>query len=206
MGLIIEYEYFSPSILFKNLCTETHLLFEQYETYQKRSFRNRCTVAGAGGSIVLSIPLLKGRNQKSLTKDIKLDNSSQWQGQHWKTIISCYNRSPWFYHYFDELDHLYKMHYEFLVDWNLECFSWAIKQLELRLSVNLTDTWMKDYDPQKWDDWRNRLLPGSIQEASRDAPTYRQVFQERTGFIPHLSVLDLLFCEGKNARFTLCNK
>src|SRR5688572_2032811 len=123
MRIVIEYQYFSPCILYKYLCLETHLLFEQYEAYQKMSFRNRCLVAGANGMITLTIPLVKGRNQKSLTKDIRMDNRSRWQDHHWKTITSCYKRSPWFDFYFDELEALYKTPCDFLVDWNFACFS-----------------------------------------------------------------------------------
>ncbi len=91
------------------------------------------------------------------------------------------------------------MPYEFLVDWNLACSRWALQKLHLNLPVSVTDNWKEEYDPKEWDDWRNRLLPKTIQSMFPEPPKYRQVFMDRTGFIPHLSILDLLFCEGKNA-------
>lgn len=203
MGIVIEYQYFPPSILFKSLCPATHLLFEQYESFQKMSFRNRLMIAGAGGSILLSVPLQQGRNQKSLTKDIRVENRTTWQAAHWKTIVSCYNKSPWFEYYRDELDHLYNKRQEFLVDWNLSCFRWISDKLNIDVAVSLTAEWNEFYDVEYWDDWRSRLSPGSICEKFPSAPKYRQVFEERTGFIPHLSILDLLFCEGKNALNTV---
>jgi len=203
MSLLIEYQYFAPSIVYKYLCNQTHLFFEQYESFQKRSFRNRCIIAGPQGSIILTVPLCKGRNQKSLTRDVLVDNNTSWQGQHWKTLVSCYNRSPWFEFYQEELMELYKMPVEYLVDWNRLCFKWVLKKLNLEVSVMLTEDWRPDYDSEKWVDWRNKLSPHSFPETLPSIVKYRQVFEVRNGFIPNLSILDLLFCEGRNARFLL---
>lgn len=205
MVILIEYQYFPPVILFNSLCSKSHLLFEQYENFQKMSFRNRMMVAGAGGPILLSIPLKDGRNQKSTIKDVRIENRTSWQGVHWKTIVSCYNKSPWFEYYRDELNELYKIPHERLIDWNLACFNWILDKLEMKISVSLTVEWKDNYDPGIWEDWRNRLSPNSIHAKFPVAREYRQVFDERTGFIPHLSILDLLFCEGKNARSILCD-
>ena len=200
MNLIIEYQYFPPSILYKSISDSIHLYFEQYETFQKMSFRNRVVIAGANGPLQLSIPLRNGRSQKTFTRNILIDNRSSWQSIHWKSIVSCYNRSPWFEFFCDELDQLYKTTYEFLVDWNMACSKWALEKLDLNLPVSVTDSWKEEYDPKEWDDWRSRLLPKTIQSIFPEPPKYRQVFMDRTGFLPHLSILDLLFCEGKNAR------
>lgn len=203
MTTIVEIQYFPPCILFKSLSENSHVVLEQFETYQKMSFRNRCVVAGANGSISLSIPLSKGRSQKELTKNVRIDNRGNWQAHHWKTISSCYNRSPWFEFYLDELKDLYRTGFEFLVDWNFACFTWVLKKLDFDIYVNLTEAWRTQYNPETFDDWRNRLSPRLIHEKYPEAPRYRQVFEERIGFIPHLSILDLLFCEGKNARAIL---
>ncbi len=203
MTHIIEFQYFPPSTLFKGLGNATHLLFEQYENFQKVSFRNRMFIAGAAGPILLTIPLRGGRNQKRLMKEIVIDNRTAWRSTHCKTIVSCYNRSPWFEFYRDELEEIYKTSFEFLAAWNLACFKWSLKKLELNVTVSLTDRWEEKYDPREYTDWRNRFTPASIQTRFPDAPMYRQVFSERTGFIPHLSILDLLFCEGRNARTAL---
>jgi hypothetical protein len=160
-------------------------------------------IAGGAGPIVLTIPLRDGRNQKRLMKDVLIDHRTTWRSTHWKTIVSCYNRSPWFEFYRDELDEIYKMSFEALADWNSACFKWILEKLELKLTVSLTDRWEENYDSGEYADWRNRFVPGSIQRRFPVAPRYRQVFSDRTGFIPHLSILDLLFCEGKNARTVL---
>src|SRR5688500_10627051 len=103
MKIVVDFQYFPPSILFKSLSHATHLFFERYENFQKMSFRNRLMIVGGTGPVLLTIPLRYGRNQKCVIKDVLIDNRIRWQDNHWKTIVSCYNRSPWFEFYFDEL-------------------------------------------------------------------------------------------------------
>src|ERR1700722_15070530 len=121
MELIIESHYFSPLIFYKSSFDFTNIKFEQYESFQKMSFRNRCVITGANGNIILSIPLQNGREQKTLMKDVKISEALHWQKGHLKTIESCYNRSPWFEFYKDELHELYSRQFGFLLDWNLSC-------------------------------------------------------------------------------------
>src|SRR5580658_7890826 len=115
MYLLTEYQYFPAISLYSALNKNTNVIFEQYEHYQKMSFRNRCIISGANGRIHLSVPLAFGREQKTLTREVKILASSDWQKSHWKTIVSCYNRSPWFEFYRNELEALYKKQFIFLV-------------------------------------------------------------------------------------------
>jgi hypothetical protein len=225
MNLIIDIQYFPSIILYKSLYKFSNIVFDQYETYQKMGFRNRCQLVGAEGVIDLSIPLERGRGQKTLVRDVRISDRQPWQAQHWKTIVSCYNRSPWFDHYRDELEGLYRRRFEYLLDWDLAGFDWSVRVLGLVIGVGLTERWERGYSPLKVVDWRGRLRPrnregvGADWEEARgfdraearevdqgeagwvDRPVrYRQVFEERTGFIPNLSILDLLFCEGRNAK------
>jgi WbqC-like protein family len=203
MILITEFQYFPSVILYKKLNNFSNIVFEQYEYYQKMTFRNRCRVAGAEGSIDLSIPLEKGRDQRSPIKDVRIANSRKWQAEHWKTLLSCYSRSPWFEFYRDELEGLYRRPVSFLMDWNLACFEWSIHVLELPLKIGFTEAWQKTYPEEGWVDWRGKILP---KELAISGLVYRQVFEERTGFLPGLSILDLLFCEGKNTRRLLADQ
>jgi len=210
MTLIIDVQYFASITLYKNLYKFSNIVFDQYETYQKVGFRNRCQVAGAEGIINLSIPLAGGRDQKILVKDVRISGRQPWAAQHWKTIVSCYNRSPWFEFYRDELEGLYRQRFVFLLDWNLACFDWSLRPLGMVMPATLSDRWEKVYTDEEIVDWRGKIVPKRGVRPEKDgsgegggpegeALQYRQVFEERTGFIPNLSVLDLLFCEGKNA-------
>jgi len=167
------------------------------------SFRNRCQIASAQGRINLSIPLAKGRDQKTLMKDVRIADTYSWQDQHWKTILACYSRSPWFEYYRDELEQLYSRPFIFLKDWNLACFEWTCRALALPVRVAFTEAWRPEYEGE-WLDLRGKLAPKNILETDLAVPVvYRQVFEEITGFIPNLSILDLLFCEGQRARSLL---
>lgn len=200
MDLLIESQYFSPVILFKKSIDILNIKIDIYEPWRKMSFRNRCVVVGSNGPINLSIPVLDGREQKKLLKEVMIDNRKPWQSQHWKTITSCYNRSPWFDFFEPELSGLYRQPVELLIDWNRTCFEWVMRTLGLPVHVNFSQ-YVSGAEPDREVlDWRNKLTPKSLQTDFPDPVRYHQVFEERIGFIPNLSVLDLLFCEGKNAR------
>lgn len=196
MNLVVDIQYFSPSILYFTLGKFRHCVFDQYEHYQKMSFRNRCTVMGGNGPVHLSIPLIGGRNQKTIMKDVRILNTGNWQDRHWKTITSCYNKSPWFGHYSEDLEKLYQTRFEFLADWNIECFRWAADKLSIQTPVTLSETYRGTYDTNEYVDWRNRLLPSTVNQNFQDAKRYPQVFEDRFGFVPNLSILDYLFCAG----------
>lgn len=197
MTLIIESQYFAPVSLYSTLEAKSNIIFEQFEIYQKRSFRNRCIIAGANGPVSLSIPLHEGREQKKFIRDIRIANQYDWQDQHWKTIVSSYNRSPWFEFYKSSLEKFYLKRFEFLFDWNFALFEWSVQKLEMDIVAELTDHFEKEYNDQHWLDLRNKLLPKNYQHFK--SPYYSQVFMERSGFLQNLSILDLLFCEGRNS-------
>jgi WbqC-like protein family len=199
--LISELQYFPPIIWYKDSFYFSDIIFEQYEHYAKMSFRSRVLLAGSNGITRLTIPLESGRNQKRLSKDVRIFNRGNWQAQHWKTIQSCYNRSAWFNQYSDELALLFEKEYKFLLDWNLACFEWTQKQIDLKSRISLTGFFRQHYDPLEFSDRRNEILPRNY--AMMDFIKYHQVFEDRLGFIPNLSILDLLFCEGNHATLIL---
>ena len=197
MKLIAESHYFPSFIFYIGLNGISYIIFDQYDCFIKMSFRNRTLIAGSNGMVTLSVPIEQGRNQKKPMRDIKISNRDKWQMQHWKSIVSCYNRSPWFEFYSDELVGLYGRPFTFLLDWNLTCFEWSIQKLGLKSEVSLSNGYYKNYPPEEYIDWRGKVLPKNYQDFR--AIRYGQVFEERTGFLPNLSILDVLFCEGKNA-------
>jgi hypothetical protein len=198
MNLIAELQYFPSLIFYKYSYQYTDIVFEQYENYQKMSFRNRCIIGGANGPITLSIPLEDGRNQRSIMKDVRISNAQNWQIQHLRSIESVYNKSPWFEFYKEELRRLYLKPVHFLTEWNLLCFEWTISKLGSNVSFSMSGSFRKEYVEIETFDFRNKLLPKNYTQY--DPIKYRQVFEERTGFLPNLSILDLLFCEGKNSQ------
>lgn len=174
------------------------------------SFRNRCLIAGAQGIISMSVPLQQGRNQQLPVNKVRISDTEQWQSRHFKAIRSAYNRSPFFDFYQDELAAIYQQPFELLTDWNMCCLEWVKEKLAWRSEILFTESAIpyqrdgskghRDGITERRDgisDLRNRVLPKNYMEWKQ--VKYRQVFEERTGFFPNLSILDLLFNTGPEA-------
>ncbi len=201
--LLIENQYF-PCITYINTLFEySNIKIEQYENYQKMSFRNRCEVAGSNGLVNLSVPIELGRNKRQLMKDVKISYFTNWQTQHLRTIESCYNRSPFFEFYKDQVWALINREEVFLLDKNLAILAWLQKSLSFTANISLTEDYQKTI-PENKADLRNRFLPKNSR-LEKGEIKYTQVFEDRIGFVPNLSILDLLFCEGPNAQKMLKN-
>jgi len=194
MKFFIEPQYFPPVDLFIHLIKSSHEIIFISDEYKKMSFRNRCVIAGSNGPIILSVPLIGGRNQRTPMHEILIDNRQPWQSHHWKSICSCYNHSPWFEFYKESLSGLFLRKFSSLMDWDLACFEWITRQLQLRIKMETT---VMDQTPADIN-LVNRFLPRDL-EKFLPIVRYPQVFEDRTGFIPHLSILDLLFCAGTNS-------
>src|ERR1700678_2848497 len=175
MNLLTDIQYF-PSVIFYRISYNfRHIVFEQYETYQKMSFRNRCQVMGSQGMVELSIPLAGGRGQKTLIKDVRIDTGQNWQAQHWKAIVTCYNRSPWFGFYRDERGALYRRPADFLMGWDLGCLEWRMGVLGFPRTIGLTEGNKGSYAWEDWVvDWRSGLTPRN--GGALGASPYHQVF------------------------------
>ncbi len=165
------------------------------------SFRNRSVVAGSNGPVNLSVPLENGRGQRELVKDVRVSNQVDWRKQHWRTIESCYSRSPFFEYYRDEVFEILQKRQVFLLDMNLAILNWLQKVLGNTSTVSLTESYREEYMAPVAD-LRNAFTPKTV---SRQAPyiKYTQVFEDRIGFLPNLGILDLLFCAGPNAKTLL---
>ena len=197
-SLIIENQYFPCVNYINTLFQFSNIKIEQYEAYQKMSFRNRSVVAGSNGVVDLSVPLENGRNQRQLMKDVRISHLGNWQVQHFRTIESCYSRSPYFEYYRDGVWDLLQKKQPFLLDLNLAILDWLQKVLKFTGQVSLTEGYEKNY-PEKVADLRNRFLPKNRLEQEMGF-RYTQVFENRIGFQPNLSILDLLFCCGPIAK------
>jgi hypothetical protein len=200
--IVSELQYFPPISFFPTLYTESYVVLDLYEIYRKMSFRNRCLIAGAQGIVSLSVPLRYGRNQQLQVKEVLISNTENWQARHFKSIQSTYNRSPFFEYYRDELFGIYQTPFSRLADWNLYCLNWVKGKLEWNAEIRFGETEIprKADEP---DDLRNRVVPKNYSQLN--PVKYRQVFEERTGFFPNLSILDLLFNTGNRAGELLRN-
>ena len=195
-SLKIDLQYFANVDWFKKAYNYKNVYFSLYEFHSKMSFRNRTLIAGASGPLRLSVPIVDGRNERQLYKEVKLV-AGRWQLEHFRAIVSCYNRSPWFEYYRDELAVLFEQRYEYLFDWNIACHDWVVKKLGLGNPFQILQE--GPGNEHLFENAVNEFHPGRVSGLG-EAATYTQVFQEKTGFIAGLSILDLLFCEGPGAQ------
>lgn len=191
---------FPPVSWWVYACKAKNITFDLAEHYQKMSYRNRYYLAAPEGKLLMSLPLENGRNQRIPVSDVKISNTTDWQGNHWKTIVSLYGRSPFFEYFEHQFKPLFEEKYEGLHEWNIAGIKLINTLLKLELSIFETDEYSKFY-PEDVIDLREKLKPqhGPLIATAQ----YYQVFEDRTGFIPDCSVLDLLFCEGMHAREVL---
>jgi WbqC-like protein len=195
--IIAELQYFPPLSFFATSYSETYIYLDIYEAYHKMSFRNRCLIAGAENTISLSVPLQNGRNQRLPMVDVVISDDKNWKDHHFKSIQSAYNRSPFFEYYKDDLMSIYQRPFQKLADWNLCCLNWIKEKLDWNTEIRFPDAPVP-YNAEGFDDRRNQVVPKNYDIST--PVKYRQVFEERTGFFNNLSILDLLFNTGNEAR------
>ncbi|HRO42319.1 MAG TPA: WbqC family protein [Flavipsychrobacter sp.] len=185
------------------------VVFDVNEHFEKMTYRNRYHIAGANGLLKMSIPIQGGREHKSAMGNTRIANQDKWQQQHWRTLISAYSNAPYFEFYCSALEELFIRKFEWLADFNLATIHWLKQQLQISFEEQNTNAFQKQY-PDATCDLRNsksetQRSPSIIHTSTfqlSNLPTvqlYQQVFQERTGFLPNLSLLDLLFAEGPYA-------
>lgn len=163
------------------------------EDYRKMSFRNRFVVAGSNGIIPLSVPLVMGRNQKLPFKNVRISYQQNWQLMHWRTLTSCYNRSPFFEYYKNDVEAFFAKQWVFLFDWNLAILNWLQKILNFPAEIIVSEQ-----IPEDTEDLREKWLPKNFQKGDLEI-RYPQVFESKIGFQKNLSILDLLFNMGPHA-------
>lgn len=199
MKILIESQYLPPIFLFSQLKNCDEIILEASEHYQKRSFRNRCDIASSNGILSLTIPLQTGKNAQLNIKEVKIAQVENWQKQHWQSIRSAYGKAP-FYEYYADVFHVhYEKQYDFLFDFNLSLLQSSLKLLKLPLNISFTSEYQKNINETNIIDFRNKLNKRAIPDIA-SLKKYPQLFEDRHGFQPNLSILDLLFCMGNQAK------
>lgn len=192
-----------PNIYWWLLATGAEeVVLDQAEHFVKMSYRNRYYITGANGLIQLSVPLSQGRNQRTPMQEVLIDNKEKWQVQHWRTIFSVYGRAPYFEHYAPSLEQLFINKFNKLVDFNAATIDWVKEHTSIRFKSNIATTYRDVYEDTV--DLRRSFRPGIEKNALPvEQGFYYQLFAERNGFYPNLSILDVLFSEGPGVKGTI---
>ena len=192
--------YFPPISYVRSLLSADEVWMEVHDYYERQSYRNRCYIAAANGVMSLSIPVERHSGERPLTKDIRISDHANWRHVHWQSIVSAYNMSPFFEYYQDDIAPFFHKKWDFLYDFNMEILCKVLELLEITKEIKLSS----QYDvilPQNVVDLRREFHPKS--QSSVACGIYYQVFEERHGFLPDLSVMDLLFNMGNESILSL---
>ena len=234
---LLQTTYFGPIQWYQKLYRYDHCLIEQYDSFQKQTYRNRCIIATANGLQALTVPV-EHTNLSPLTshlsplvKDLRISDHNQWRRVHWNALQSAYSESPFFEYYADDLHSFFEKKYDFLIDFNEAIRQKICELIDIHPQVEYTSSFLPPLHLRQpilhsspapadsslftlhsslftlhspLDDLRDVIHAKHPQpDADFQPKEYWQVFRHKHGFLPNLSILDLLFCMGPEAIFYL---
>jgi hypothetical protein len=197
VNILIPTAYFPPVSYFTVLAHCDRAIIEQMETYPKQTFRNRCEIMTSSGKLDLVVPVSKPNGNHTVTRDVLISYREPWNYHHWKSIQTAYRSSPYFNFYADLLQPLFETGETSLVKHNRQILDLVCKILKLRVFIEYTADYMKDEEGML--DLREEMTP-KTQRNGLNFPEYPQVFSHKSGFMKDLSILDLIFNVGPDAR------
>ena len=217
--VLLQTTYFGPIQWYQKLYRYDHILIEQYDSYQKQTFRNRCVIATANGLQALTVPVehpSPNTSNKSpipsggaggglLVKDLRISDHNQWRRIHWNALQSAYSESPFFEYYADDIRPFFEQKYDFLIDFNEAIRQKMCELIDMHPHVEYTQAFLPPHFPSPLTlDLRSVIsAKHPLPDADVESKPYWQVFQQKHGFQPNLSILDLLFNMGPESIFYL---
>jgi len=186
-----------PSISHYVAMTQSEkIMFEMEDNFQKQTNRNRTYIYSPNGVQLLNIPVKHSTAIHQKTKDIKIETDFDWQKQHFKSLEAAYRSSPFFEYFEDDIRPIFEKKHDFLMDLNFETMDFISKCLRMKFEYERTTEYFRDLDSNAILDFR--ILADGKKDNSQ-FESYTQVFDDKHGFLNNLSVLDLIFNEGKYA-------
>lgn len=203
--ILLTSTYLGPVHYYTKLYSGEPIIEERADHYVKQTYRNRCIIAGDDGPLALTVPVegMPCGTSKTPMHAIRISDHGKWRHQHWQAIVSAYESSPFFEYYADEFETVFSRPYEFLVDFNHDLQQLVLDLLELHPSITVNDGTYLNLPEAK--DFRETIRPKIAFDFDPDfrPVPYYQVFRSRHGFLPNLSIIDLLFNMGPESRLIL---
>ncbi|HQW68980.1 MAG TPA: WbqC family protein [Flavobacterium sp.] len=193
-NILIHPGYFPSISHFVAMAQSDLVTFEMDDNFQKQTNRNRMYIYSPNGIQLLNIPVKHSKTAHQKTKDIQLETAFDWQKQHFKSLEAAYRSSPFFEYFEDNIVPIFEKKHKFLMDLNLQTMEIVSKCLRFEFDYNETTEYFHTVD----DKTDLRHLINGKKDTSIFEP-YTQVFEEKNGFLNNLSILDLLFNEGRHA-------
>ncbi|PST82954.1 hypothetical protein C7T94_10010 [Pedobacter yulinensis] len=176
------------------------IVIDQHEHFPKQTYRNRAAIYSPNGRLDLTVPVVKGAKVHTRITDVRISYDFDWPRLQRLSLESCYRSSAYFEYYEDELMAFFAKKPVFLFDLNMELTQWLLQKLKADISFTLSTAYRTDVAPEL--DFRTSVHPKK--ESSLPPPaSYYQVFQDRHGFMPNLSIIDLLFNKGPQSKGVL---
>lgn len=193
-NILIHPTYFSSISHYVAIVQAESVTFEMEDNFQKQTNRNRMYIYSPNGIQMLNIPIKHSKDKHQKYKDVRIENDFGWQKNHFKSLEAAYRTSPFFEYFEDDFRPLFEKRHEFLMDLNLEIFELVNESLGITIKTDKTTEFF--HDVPNFEDFRH-LANGK--KDTTQLEEYTQVFEEKHGFLNNLSILDLLFNEGRYA-------
>ena len=191
MEVLLSTTYFGPIQWYQKLYRAEHVVIEQWESFQKQTYRNRCLIATTQGIQALTVPVVRG--ETSLMKDIRISDHGNWRHLHWNALQSAYGESPFFEYYQDDILPFFTQRWDYLFDFNEAIRQKMCELIDISPQVSLTGS----FQPKADYDFREAINPKHpAPDADFESRPYYQVYQQKHGFLSNLSILDLLMNTG----------
>jgi hypothetical protein len=196
--VLLSTTYFGPVQWYQKLHRAEYVQMEQWENFQKQTYRNRCLIATTQGIQALTVPTERGGSL--LIKDTRISDHGNWRHLHWNALQSAYGESPFFEYYQDDIRPFFEQRWDFLLDFNEAIRVKMCELIDIQPKVTLTS----EYSPSSKIDYREAIRPKHpLPDPDFEPKPYYQVYQQKHGFLPNLSILDLLFNMGPESIFYL---
>lgn len=197
--------YLAPVEYYAKLFVCEKAFIERHDHYVKQTYRNRCVIAATDGPLALTIPTEKGVDLKCSMKDVRISDHGNWRHMHWNALVSNYRNSPFFEYYADDFRKFYEKKYPFLWDFNQEICELVCSLIDIQPTMVGTEEYATEMEEEAMD-YREIIHPKKdfrLEDPSFVAEPYYQVFKEKWGFLPNLSIADLLFNMGPESLLVL---
>ena len=194
MNILIHPTYFPSISHYVAMIQADSVTFEMEDNFQKQTNRNRMYIYSPNGVQLLNVPVKHAVEKHQKYKDVRIENDFGWQKNHFKSLEAAYRTSPFFEYFEDDFRPLFEKKHEFLMDLNLEVFQLVNDSLGINIQPQKTTEFF--HEVPDYNDFRH-LVNGKKDTTQIDE--YTQVFNEKHGFINNLSILDLLFNDGRYA-------
>ena len=203
MKALLSTTYFGPVQWYQKLYRHEEVEIEQWESFQKQTYRNRCLIATTQGVQALTVPIERQFTYVNYIKDIRISDHGNWRHLHWNALMSAYGESPFFEYYQDDIRPFFEKRWDYLFDFNEAIREKMCELLDIQPKVSFSLEF-KVYSLEKEKDFREAIRPKHpLPDPDFEPKPYYQVYQQKHGFLPNLSILDLLFNMGPEGIFYL---